>query len=87
MQICASSLYSADVTRVVSRDIVRENTVDAISKLAAANEIEVSEDFKTQDLEKLVAVGNDLSNLDRMRAVLGEEKIDTKGLSIEFAGD
>ena len=81
----ASSLYSADVTRVVSRDIVRENTVDAISKLAAANEIKVSEDFKTQDLEKLVAVGNDLSNLDRMRAVLGEEKIDTKGLSIEFA--
>lgn len=81
----ATSLYSADVTRVVSRDIVRENTVDAISKLAAANEIKVSEDFKTQDLEKLVAVGNDLSNIDRMRAVLGEEKIDTTGLTIEFA--
>lgn len=83
----ASNFYSADVTKVVSADIVREDAINAIEKLAVSNGIALPDDVKTRNLDELVALGGALSTSDALTSRFrGNEvvtttpkvKIDTK---------
>lgn len=80
----ASSLYSAEVATLVTADIVRDDAINAIEKLANANQVRLDGDTKVQSLETLIAVGNELSGLDKVRSVLGPEGFSESGLEIEF---
>ncbi|MGC6535534.1 MAG: FecR family protein [Parvibaculales bacterium] len=62
----ASDFYSAEVTKVVSADIVREDAINAIEKLAVSNGIALPDDVKTRNLDELVALGGALSTSDAL---------------------
>ena len=68
----------------MTADIVRDDAINAIEKLANANQVRLDGDTKVQSLETLIAVGNELSGLDKVRSVLGLEGFSESGLEIEF---
>lgn len=80
----ASSFYSAEVATVVTADIVRDDALNAIEKLASVNQVRLDGATKEQSLETLIAVGKELSGLDKVRSVLGPEGLSESGLEIEF---
>jgi len=68
----AKNFYSENVTKVVSADIVREDALSAIDRLAEANGIGLPEDLKQRSLKDLVSLGGALSTSDALQARYGK---------------
>ena len=67
----ASNLYSEDISQVVSADIVREDALDSITKLAAANGLLLPEDVEEKKIEDLVSLGGVLATRDALKSRVG----------------
>lgn len=72
----ASDLYSTEVTQVVSADIVRDDALNAITKLAAANGLSLPDNIDEKELDDLVALGGALSTRDALKASVGVTSVD-----------
>lgn len=68
----ANNFYSENVTRVVSADIVRDDALSRIDRLAAANGIGLPEDIQLRSLKDLVSMGGALSTSDALQARFGK---------------
>ena len=66
----ASNIFSADVTRVISADIVRDDAINSIERLASANRVALPTDLKERKLDELVSIGGALSTRDALKASL-----------------
>ena len=64
----ASNIFSADVTRVISADIVRDDAINSIERLASANRVALPYDLKERKLDELVSIGGALSTRDALKA-------------------
>lgn len=64
----AQSFYSAEVNKVVRADIVRDDAINAIERLASANDVAVPGDIKQRNLGELVTIGGALSTRDALKA-------------------
>lgn len=69
----AESFYSAEVTKVVRADIVRDDAINAIERLASANDVAVPDDIKQRNLDELVTIGGALSTRDALKASIVNE--------------
>ena len=72
------------MTRVLAADIVRDDTINAIEKLASVNQVKLDTQTDKQSLKTLIEVGSQLSGLDKMRAVLGEEAFSESRFELSF---
>ncbi len=68
----ANNFYSENVTKVVSADIVREDALSTIDRLAEANGIGLPEDIQQRSLKDLVSLGGALSTSDALQARFGK---------------
>ena len=66
----ASNIFSADVTRVISADIVRDDAINSIERLASANRVALPTDLKERKLDELFSIGGALSTRDALKASL-----------------
>ena len=64
----ASNIFSAEVTRVISADIVRDDAINSIERLASANRVALPDDLKERKLDELVSIGGALSTRDALKA-------------------
>lgn len=69
----AQSFFSAEVNKVVSADIVRDDAIFAIERLASANDVAVPDDIKQRNLDELVTIGGALSTRDALKASIVNE--------------
>ena len=66
----ASNIFSADVTRVISADIVRDDAINSIERLASANRVALPTDLKERKLDELVSIGGGaLSTRDALKGL------------------
>lgn len=71
----AKNFFSENVTKVVSADIVREDALSAIDRLAEANGIGLPENLKQRSLKDLVSLGGALSTSDALQARYGKNDV------------
>ena len=67
----ATVFYDEEITKVVSADIVREDALDAITKLAGANGLALPDNIEAKGLDDLVALGGALSTRDALKTSIG----------------
>ena len=56
------------MTRVISADIVRDDAINSIERLASANRVALPDDLKERKLDELVSIGGALSTRDALKA-------------------
>ncbi len=78
----ANNFYSENVTKVVSADIVREDALSTIDRLAKANGIGLPEDIKQRSLKDLVSLGGALSTSDALQARFGKNDVANRAQNV-----
>ena len=80
----AGNFFSEDVVKVVKADIVREDTINAIDRLADFNGVDLPSDIKERNLDELISFGGALSTQDAINARFGTGRYQEGSQKIEM---
>ena len=80
----AGNFFSDDVVKVVKADIIREDTINAIDRLADFNGVDLPGDIKERNLDELISFGGALSTQDAINARFGTGRYQEGSQKIEM---